>query len=128
MKDKNRPGALEESILTAMKALDNQISREMQRSPSQRELHGVQKWQPYQTRIENTCAFILDNFGEEVVGLDSLIVLSQTYVKALKLIAEDLGEDGLGKVRSGYVLEAMRAILHDAQSVIDDMADRHELV
>jgi len=43
-KKKPKAPPLEQGLLTAMKAIDNQIAREMQRSPAEREAPGMQKW------------------------------------------------------------------------------------
>ena len=100
-----------------MKALDNQIAREMQRSPEEREKHGVQKWEPFQNRIEIVTPLILNSLGEGEVNLDSLIVLSQSFVKALRMMVDDLGEEGLGKVRFQYAVRALSAIQIDSSGV-----------
>ncbi len=109
---------LEQGLLTAMRALDNQIARAMQRSPSEREAHGVQKWEPIATRVENVCAFVLNSLGDEDVTLDSLLVLSQAMAKSLALVVDDLGLEGLGEIRSGYVSSALESIAEDASRTL----------
>lgn len=116
MSEKEQMPPLEAGLLTAMRAIDNQIARAMQRSPEQLEAHGVQKWEPYQQRIESISSFIMTSLGKRHVELDSLLVLSQAFSKSLALIVEDLGEEGLGKVRALYCREALAAIERDASS------------
>ena len=104
---------MEEGILRAMSAVDKQVAREMQRSPAELEVHGVQKWEPYQKRIEFISSFILNLLGDDKVQLDSLLVFSQAFAKTLALVIEDLGEEGLGKLRSDYALAATENIAKD---------------
>lgn len=110
---------LEEGLLQAMQALDKQVSREMQRTPAERESKGVQKWEPFERRIEGVSSFILNALGDESVALDSLIILSQSLTKALYLITEDLGREGLGEVRSSYCRAAMEGVRQDAGRALD---------
>jgi hypothetical protein len=107
---------LEEALLEALKALDNQIAREMQRDANSRDQHGAQKWEPYQTRIERLCSFLLNALGEQTIGLDGVIVLAQTFSKTLSFVTADLGEDGLGAVRSQYVKTTFENLERDAES------------
>lgn len=104
---------LEEGILRAMSAVDKQVLREMQRTPAELEMHGVQKWEPYQKRIEFITSFVLNMLGEDKVQLDSLLVFAQAFSKSLALIIEDLGEEGLGQLRSDYALAATENISKD---------------
>lgn len=105
---------LDEGLLRALRAIDTQVAREMQRTPAELEKLGVQKWEPFNKRIENIAAFLIDNISEQNVQLDSLLVLSQALVKVLKIFSEDLGEDGLGKMRSAYVRWALENLSRDA--------------
>ena len=114
--DQRRLQKLEEGLLQALQALDRQVARELQRSPAELEAHGVLKWEPYQKRIELVCSFILDSLGGREVELDSLIILAQALSKALRLVIDDLGEDGLGQVRSSYCLVALEKIAADAHA------------
>lgn len=116
-------GKLEEGLAQALKAIDNQIARAMQRSPAQRELHGVQKWEPYAERVEKIATFLLQEVGDGSIELDSLLVCAQAFAKALQLLCSDLGEEGLGKIRSAYCLDAMEKITRDAQVVIDSLSN-----
>ena len=105
---------LESALLVVMQAIDNQVAREMQRTPAAEELQGVLKWAPYEKRIEQLTGFILGSVAERTVDLDSLLVLSQASAKALSLYVQELGEEGLGKVRSEYCLKALKAIGRDS--------------
>ncbi len=101
----------------AMQAIDNQIEREIgRRSPSDREEHGVQKWEPFQTRIERTASFLLNSLGDQSVQIDSLLVFSQAFAKTLNLLVADLGEEGLGELRSRYMSESLASIARDIGS------------
>lgn len=108
---------LERGLLDAMKAIDRQVEREMQRTPAEREQHGVQKWEPYRTRIEKICELFLNSVGDEEFSLDSILVLAQASAKSLSLLVEDLEEAGLGNVRTRYCLEARRLISHDMDRI-----------
>jgi hypothetical protein len=117
-------GKLEAGLLQAMRAIDNQIARAMQRAPAEREVHGVQKWEPYAARVEGIAGFLLEEIGDTNVGLDSLLVCAQAFTKALQLVCDELGPEGLGDVRTAYCLDAMRHITRDAQLVIDGLSDQ----
>lgn len=127
---KNEPKRppLEDGLLTAFAALDNQIAREMQRSPEQLSKHGVQKWEPYSKRVESVTTMILDALGSEEVQMDSLIVLAQATAKALSYAIQDLGQDGLGKIRTGYCLEAVKQIGDDCYRAASTLRDSTELM
>lgn len=114
-------GKLEEGLLQAMRAIDNQVARAMQRTPAERDVHGVQKWEPYESRVEQVAAFVLNALGDDAVSLDSMVVLAQAYTKALRLAIEDLGMDGLGKMRSAYCLDAMDKIGNDANKSLSEL-------
>jgi hypothetical protein len=111
----------EEGLLQAMKAIDNQVARALQRSPAEREVEGVSKWEPYESRVENLTAFILNALGDGSVAFDSLIVLGQAFTKALRFAAEDLGTDGLGAVRTMYCKDAMDRIERDAGKALSEL-------
>lgn len=117
---------LEAGLLTAMRAVDNQVARAMQRTPEELSKHGVQKWEPYQQRIETITSFILDSVGAQQVELDSLLVLSQAFTKALTLLVNDLDEKGLGHVRSEYCRAAFSCIIQDAQRGLDSLSNLPE--
>lgn len=117
-----KTGKLEEGLLQAMKAIDNQVARALQRTPAEREQLGVQKWEPYESRIEHVTAFILNELGDNSVSIDSLLVLSQSFTKALRLVSEDLGSDGLGSLRSSYCVDAMQKIQRDADKTLAELS------
>lgn len=127
MKKQEKGPVLESSLMQAMKALDTQIAREMQRSPDEVDAHGVQKWEPIQKRIENTTSFIMNSLGDGDAGLDGVLVLAQAYTKALLLVIEDLGEDGLGKVRTGYCLHAAEALARDSYRMLQSLKNERQL-
>ena len=102
--------SLEEALIRAMKQLDTQVAREMQRTPMEREDQGVRRWEPHQKRVEKITALIVNSLGDQELELDSLLILSRGLAKALQIVVEDLGEDGLGAVRSEYCLNALRDI------------------
>ncbi len=117
----NQHGKLEEGLLQAMKAIDNQVARALQRTPAEREEQGVQKWDAYETRVEHTVAYLLNQLGDGEASLDSLFVLSQAFAKALRLAAEDLGAEGLGSMRTAYCIDCMEKIQRDAQKVLGEL-------
>ncbi|HMO17592.1 MAG TPA: hypothetical protein PKA63_05210 [Oligoflexia bacterium] len=106
MEKSNRLPKLEEGLILALQALDNQVKRALERTPAEREESGVQKWKPHEERIEKVCGFVLDNFGEEI-ELDSVLIMSQAFVKVLSIICDELGAHGLGDIRSSYVKETL---------------------
>jgi len=113
---------LEEGLVTAMQSLDRQILREVStRDPNQREEHGVQKWEPIEKRIELVSSFLLNELGEDSIGLDSLLVLAQAFAKSLQILAEDLGTEGLGEVRSRYMTQAFESIERSANRGSDSL-------
>jgi len=115
----------EEGLLQAMKAIDNQVARALQRSPAERETQGVQKWEPYESRVENVTAFILNSLGDGAVAFDSLIVLAQAFTKSLRFAAEDLGTEGLGEMRTAYCQDAMDKIERDASKTLEEIRSDH---
>jgi len=104
---------LEEGLLKALQALDRQVAREMQRTPAEREAKGVRKWEPLERRVENVTSFVLNSIGEELVTLDSILIVAQSFAKSLYLIAEELGHEGLGEIRSQYCRGAVESIAQD---------------
>ena len=65
--------------------------------------------------MEEATAIILDGFADGHVQLDSLVVLSQSLVKALYLVVEEVGAEGLGDLRSAYCEDALEKIERDAR-------------
>lgn len=118
MSKKGKLAPLEEGLLLSGRAIDNQIARDMQRSPAEREEHGVQKWQPHEDKVEKVTSFLLNAFQDEALDLDGFVVLSQAWVKALYLIMDDLGYGGLGKIRSSYAISAMEKIRDDVHRAL----------
>lgn len=114
MSKKGKLPPLEEGLILAARAIDNQVARDMQRTPAEREELGVQKWKPYEDRVEKVTGFLLNAFQEREIDLDGFIVLAQAWSKALYLLMDDLGPEGLGKLRAQYCLSAMEAIGGDA--------------
>lgn len=110
---KEKISKLEVALITAMQALDNQIARAMNRGPEQREVHGVQKWEPMTQRVEQCCVTIIDAMGDEQIQLDSILVLAQAFSKALYMYIEDLEGQDMGKLRTSYCLSALENILND---------------
>jgi hypothetical protein len=108
---------LEASVQRALQALDNQVAREMQRSPSERELHGVQKWEPYNRRVEQLAGFVTEQLGCRSVELDGVLILAQALSKSLSIFADELGAEGLGSMRSQYVSQAGENIASDARKI-----------
>ena len=104
---------LAQGLIAAMKAIDNQIARKMQRSPAQREEAGVQKWSPHAEKVEQTTALVLDAFGSQDIELDSVLVTSQALVKALYLIIEEV--EDLGELRTAYCQDALEKIDRDVR-------------
>lgn len=122
-----KPSKAQQGLLQAMRAIDVQVAREMQRTPSQRAAHGVQKWEPFYRRVEDLTAFVLDMLGEQEVKLDGLLVLAQVCAKALCLACEDLGEDGLGQVRSAYCRDSFEKIAADCRRALCEIGQERIL-
>ena len=118
MATSNKVTPLEENLRKVLQALDTQVQREMQRSPAQEEVHGVQKWEPYRRRIENLSSFVLNSFADQEITLDSLLILSQATAKSLQLLVDDLGSAGLGEVRRQYCIAAFEALNADAERAL----------
>jgi hypothetical protein len=128
MAEKGSMPKLEEGLLQAMNALDSQIARVMERSPAEREVYGVQKWEPYQQKTEQVATFVINSFGSNEAHLDSVLVLSQAFVKALKILSHDLGTEGLGKLRSAYCQSAAERINDDMRQLLQELRGHVELM
>ncbi|NMC64383.1 MAG: hypothetical protein GYA55_14560 [SAR324 cluster bacterium] len=109
---------LEQGLNMAMKALDNQIARMMQRNPNELEKHGAQKWEPFQQKTESLSAFLLEALGNRQVELDSLLVFAQAFSKALAMYAQEMEEEGLGKIRSLYCRSALENIMKNIEHAL----------
>jgi hypothetical protein len=108
-------GPLFDGLLVALKAIDTQVARELQRTPSQREVHGVAKTAPYQKRVELVASYVLQTFSDRSITLDGILVLAQAFSKAMLLLSEDLDRETLGKVRSDSCKEALEKIRLDCE-------------
>jgi len=107
----NKTGiGLEAALMRVVQLLDTQVAREMQRAPIEREQSGVQKWEPYRRRAERISSLLLEGITERKIELDSLLILSEAIPRCLRILAEELGEDGLGKMRSSYVREVFLSL------------------
>ena len=118
---------LEEALLRACKAIDNQIARELQRSPEERRIHGVGKWAPYEKRVERIAGFLVEALGNHQIELDSLIVLSQSLPKALSMLVEELGSSNLGQQRATYCRAAGESLERDALRISDALGGKQRL-
>lgn len=96
-----------------LRAIDNQVARQMQRTPEERVEQGVRKNEPLQQRIEKLVEFLLQEFGQQSIGLDGILVASEAFPKALRMIVEELGEEGLGEMRSQYCRKVFESIERD---------------
>ena len=114
---------LQAGLLAALQALDAQIAREMQRNPAETAVHGVQKWEPLAKRVESVTGFLLDALESQAAELDSLLVLSQAFAKALAIAVQDIGVKGLGKVRTGYAIDALENLERDARAGLNILRD-----
>ena len=111
-----KPSPLEAGILSALRSIDNQVARNMLRTPAEREVSGVQKWEPYDQKIELITSLVLENLANRAIELDGVLVLAQAMCKALQMYCDELGQEGLGKMRSEYCSVAFEAIQRNASS------------
>ena len=117
---------LEAGLLTAMHSLDNQILRAMQRDPDELDKQGVQKWEPYSQKANQIASFTLEAFANRRIELDSILVLAQAFSSVVERVVHELGEDGLGNLRTLYVLSALNNItssMHEAQLKLQGVTD-----
>jgi len=112
---------LEAHLIGALRTIDKQIARSMQRDEN---VHSVQKWGPLDERIELICSLLLERCGKQEVQLDSLVVLSQALVKSLRLLVEELDREGLGEVRTHYCKETFEKISDDSRKALDILSDQ----
>lgn len=129
MKKRENPPAepLFDGVHRSLRALDSQIAREMQRTPAEREVHGVTKWQPMSKRVELLSAFFLDHIGdpgasEDAFSFEALLVMAQSTVKALSLVVQDLGESDLGDLRSQYARDALNTMQFDVDRALSEIS------
>ena len=125
MKKSNLP-PLQGGLLVTLSSLDNQIAREMQRTPKELAAQGVQKWEPIAKRIEMITVFLLEQFSRQKFGLEALLVLTQAGTKALRMIVEEVGTEGLGQVRTGYVTKALESLEEDSRKGLELLVDPQE--
>lgn len=104
---------MEEGLLRAMQAIDKQVAQELQRPTANADIHGVQKWEPYQKRIEFFSSFLLQSMEEGSIKLDSIFVMAQALAKSLSLALDDAGSAGLDKSRAEYAAASLAAIEKD---------------
>jgi len=127
-KRENPPGEpLFDGVHRSLRAVDSQIAREMQRTPAEREVHGVTKWQPMSKRVELLSAFFLDHIGdpatsEDAFSFEALLVMAQSTVKALSLLVQDLGEADLGDLRSQYARDALNSMQFDVERALSEIS------
>jgi hypothetical protein len=112
-KNEKETTPLEDGLLRALRALDNQILRETQRDAIGRAEHGVGKDDAIEKRVEQLSTWFLDSLGEADISLEALLVLSRASTKALSLLARDLGSDGLGAIRTRYCLQSLEDLERD---------------
>lgn len=116
---------LEEGLLRALKALDNQVAREwQQRGAGEREIQGVSRTEAIDKRVESLTSYLIELFGDEEVGLESLMILGQSACKALSLLADELGPEGLGQVRSSHLIRAAGFIDRDIRRIDEELGER----
>jgi len=126
-KKENLPGEpLFDGVHRSLRAVDSQIAREMQRTPAEREVHGVTKWSPMSKRVELLSAFFLDHIGDpalsdDAFSFEALLVMAQSTVKALSLIVQDLGEVNLGDLRSTYARDALNTMQFDVERALSEI-------
>lgn len=124
----NPPGEpLFDGVHRSLRAVDSQIAREMQRTPVERDMYGVTKWQPMSKRVELLSAFFLDHIGdpaesEDAFSFEALLVMAQSSVKALSLVIQDLGEADLGEIRSKYARDALSTMQFDVERALSEIS------
>ena len=107
---------LQQHVLASLHALDAQVARAMQRTPKEREEHGVEKWQPFQERVERITGVVLQGFADEACKLDGVLIMAEAYAKSLRMLVEELEKEGLGEVRSRYCEVAFSNIERDVRA------------
>ena len=111
----NTGSKVEQGFFQALIALDNQVAREMQRDPAKVAEQGVQKWEPIEKRVEAITELLLDGIDQGKIQLDSILIASQAFAHALTMLCDELGNDGLGELRSEYCRAAFEKILRHAE-------------
>ena len=118
---------LQAGLLAALSALDNQVARDMQRSPQEIEREGVNKWAVYERKIEEVANILLDEFESKNIELDGLLITAAALTKSMQIIVEDLGSDNLGKMRTDYCRKISNSIADTIRRVQAVLNDSHEL-
>lgn len=111
---------LETGLRLVLHALENQIHRRLQRDER---VKGVKKWEPLQEKVEELTGLILDIISGDEIMLETLLVSAQAFPKALRILCDDLGVEGLGEMRTAYMREGLDSIqrecFHAMQAVKD---------
>ena len=105
---KNVKLTISEHLLQLCNAIDQQVARELQRDPVERQEHGVSKQEPYRKRREMLSLSLLEAFSTGAVNIDGMLVVTESLAKTLEVITEELGSEGLGKYRSSDLLKVSR--------------------
>lgn len=121
MNKKSKQAPLEEGLLKALKAIDNQVLRLMQKDIKTRDEHGIKKLHIFDQKVEDISSLLLNALGDKEIDLDSVVVLSQALVKVLSFVVSDLGKDGLGKVRTENSLHALNNIERDLMNALAEI-------
>ncbi|NBW39866.1 hypothetical protein EBR25_02565 [bacterium] len=106
---------LEQALSRVLETLDAQVAREMQRTPAEREQRGVLKSEAHKKRSEKVSSHILEGISQGEFGLDGALILAEAIPRCLRILAEELGEDDLGKVRSTYLRELFLELEREAE-------------
>lgn len=115
------------ALIDFLRSLDNQVAREMQKAPADRREGGALKWEPYQKRVELTTSMLLESLATEEIQLDSLLISYQSFSKALLMYIEELGPEGLGRIRTEYCRKALSEAALDLNRAEHEVNDRKEL-
>ena len=77
--------------------------------------------------VQPQCFLVTEDFGDQEVTLDGVLVFAQAMSKTLLLAVEDLGADGLGRIRSSYCEAAMQNIAQDVSRGLQMLRQGGEL-
>ncbi len=112
--EKEQLSPLEEAILASLQAVDDQIALEHKRQPSEPELRGVDEGEIYRKRVEFIASFLIGAAEADQVGLNSLVVFTQAFAKALAMTVDDRASEGLKDISTSYALLAAKSVEKDA--------------
>jgi hypothetical protein len=115
VKQKSTLPPLESGLSSALKAVHNQIERELQRNPEQTAMYGVKKWVPMQKRVEQLTTFLIDQLQDKEITLEALLVIAQSTTKVASIVSSDVGAKGLGNIRAEYVQKSLELIERDCR-------------